>query len=743
MKIANFREYTGVLREIYTGEAMAETGSYYYALMSSGKKLNQKKNELRQKIAGLSQKIQTQAEIVRQATDKRRAGLEVNKLKKEKQALVKTLKDLQSSDHFNSLSNDAKICVCSGFLFQKYLTNEILKNNPLHFQKNSHGDLIVDASQLRHSDLFTQAAHVKDFIAAYMARYPEKVKTAGYFKTLLNKVDDWQGIMTFVDENFDKLNRQSKEQQDDIQSSHQGTEVVLTFPEEKLFLLRLCNPDALDYESRKMDHCVGKGGYDSDVSEGKTQIYSLRSEAEDGEWIPLATIEFKDGAVKQISGHKNQEVKDEYISATRESIYHLCQSRDMFELYRQKKVSGLKNCGYIFSADDYPIDLKNPPKEAHLKMISEDSPILKLFEPQNLTLDLYTFSFPLTEEKLNFIKKFKAIKNISMSQNKIDEPKEVKIENILETRETLQNFFKADDWLKRVDSELKNTLGFYEKFYSDKPKITFKNWEEVLNKYPQVWIDVINTQKPERINKIKTDTCAWPYMNYKNIEVDMVDVQGNVSKQTIDAVNSLRGIAGINVEKADLLETKELDFSRVKFLTVPQKSDLFGNPFMFREKWTVCSFLDDHVIILRENKNQPPLNKIKLPLDIKHFGYETEYNTKTTLPDFRHYPELESLQLNNLDLSDNKVIYLPKGIKYLAFYQCKFGEHPHMDLSGFENLRELRLNESDLSKIKKITLPQGLEKLETDNTIFNKDAKRPQLPKKTKTIRPAQGDREI
>ncbi len=237
---------------------MAETGNYYYALMSSGKRLNQKKNELRQKIAGLSQKIQIQAEIVRQATDKRRAGLEVNKLKKEKQALVKSLKDLQSSDHFNSLSNDAKICVCSGFLFQKYLTNEILKNNPLHFQKNSHGDLIVDASQLRHSDLFTQAAHVKDFIAAYMASYPEKVKTAGYFKTLLNKVDNWQGIMTFVDENFDKLNRQSKEQQDDIQSSHQGAEVVLTFPEEKLFLLRLCNPDALDYESRKWSIALAK-----------------------------------------------------------------------------------------------------------------------------------------------------------------------------------------------------------------------------------------------------------------------------------------------------------------------------------------------------------------------------------------------------------------------------------------------------------------------------------------------------
>ena len=593
--------------------------------------------------------------------------------------------------------------------------------------------------------MFTQAAHVKDFIAAYMARYPEKVKTAGYFKTLLNKVDNWQGIMTFVDEDFDKLSRQSKERQDDIQSSHQGTEVVLTFPEEKLYLLRLCNPDALDYESRKMDHCVGKGGYDSDVSEGKTQIYSLRSEAENGEWIPHATIEFKDGEVKQISGHKSQEIEDEYISAARESIYHLCQSRDMFELYRQKKVSGLKNCGYIFSVDDYPIDLKNPPKEAHLKMISEDSPILKLFEPQNLTLDLYTFSFPLTEEKLNFIKKFKSIKNISMSQDKIDKPQEVKMENILETRECIQKFFKTDDWLQRLDSEQQHSLGFYEKFYPDKPRFSIVDWEDASQKYPRIWIDVINTQEPERINKINTEAFAWPYLNYKNLEVNEVKIQGKVSSQTIAAVNSLRSLGGLNIEKADLSETKELDFSQVKFLTMPQnqKPDVFKCNFTFREKWTISSLFEDHAIILRENKNQPPLNKIKLPLDIKHFGYETEYNTKTTLPDFRRYPELESLQLNNLDLSDNKVIYLPKSIKYLAFYQCKFGEHPHMDLSGFENLRELRLNESDLSKIKKITLPQGLEKLETENTIFNKDAKRPQLPKKTKTIRPTQCGREI
>lgn len=850
MKIANFREYTGVLREIYAEEVMAETGSYYRALMSSGKNLNKKKNELRQKIAGLTQRIQTQAEIIRQTKDKRRAGLEVNKLKKEKQDFVKTLKELQASDPFNSLSNDAKICVCSGFLFQKYLTNEIIKNNPLNFQKNHHGDLIVDVSQLRHSDLFIQAAHVKDFIAAYMARYPQKVKTAGHFKTLLNHINDWQGVVTFVDENFDKLNRQSKGQQDDIQSSHQGMEMVLTFPEEKLYLVRLLNSAALDYESKKMDHCVGKGGYDSDVSEGKTQIYSVRSESEGGALIPHATIEFKDGVVKQISGHKNQEIEEAYIPAARESIYHLCQSRDMFELYRRKKVSGIQNCGYMFSADDFPIDLRNPPKKAHLKMISEDSPILKLFEPQNLTLDLYTFSFPLTEEKLNLIKKFKQIKTLdarghmqskeeawvtrqkllaftgeegvekfssnllreigfvydekntlhdltSLSQEitinsaykmqglrffmpadsvkvktfyigyEIDEatkeylqrfkaveklsvspeeiytPKDVKIENILETREFLQNFFKTDDWLQKVDIELQQALGFFEKLYPNRSGIFSVNWEN--DRYPRGWIDVINTPKPERIAKIKTNTSVWPYVNYKNVEIDTVNIQGKVSKQTIDAVNSLRSVAGLNIEKADFSGMTELDFGRLKFLTVQSKPEqgVLGRNFMFREKWAVCSFFDDHVIILRENKNQPPLSKIRLPSDIKHLCYETEDKTKTVLPDFRHYPELESLQLNNLDLSDNKVIYLPKGIKYLAFYQCKFGEHSHMDLSGFENLQELRLNESDLSGIKKLTLPQGLKKLETNKTIFNKDALRLKLLKKDTKVCLPRAEREI
>lgn len=39
MKIANFRDYVKVLREVYSRENMDELGNYYRALMASGSAL--------------------------------------------------------------------------------------------------------------------------------------------------------------------------------------------------------------------------------------------------------------------------------------------------------------------------------------------------------------------------------------------------------------------------------------------------------------------------------------------------------------------------------------------------------------------------------------------------------------------------------------------------------------------------------------------------------------------------------
>lgn len=109
-----------------------------------------------------------------------------------------------------------------------------------------------------------------------------------------------------MNDNFDKLNDTTELLPDNIKNSRKDTEVVLTFPQENLLLVKLKSATALDYETAKMDHCVGKGGYDKEVANGQTEIYSLRSIEPDGEWLPHGIIEFKDGKIAQVKGKQNK-----------------------------------------------------------------------------------------------------------------------------------------------------------------------------------------------------------------------------------------------------------------------------------------------------------------------------------------------------------------------------------------------------------------------------------------------------
>ena len=731
MKIANFREYTSVLRELYTGEAFAETGNYYYTLMASGKKLNLTKADLQNKIKVLNQQLQLQAQKIRECTDKKRAGLEMNKLKQNKQTLVKELKALQSADHFNMLSEDAKICVCSGFLFQKYLTGEIIQNNPLHFPTNDNGDMIVNPEQLRHSELYEQALHIKDFVAAYIARYPEKVKTAGHFKTLLNDIDNWQDLLAFVNDNFDKLNDTTELLPDNVKNSRKDTEVVLTFPKQNLLLVKLKSAAALDYETAKMEHCVGKGGYDKQVANGQTEIYSLRSIEPDGEWLPHGTIEFYEGKIAQIKGFQNKKIEEPFVSAIRKSILHLCQNNNIDELFQQKRCSDLKNCGYIITADNILVDLYNHPQEdIHLTYFDSNSDLLKFLSPKQLIIDRYNFQEDISEESIASLKKFKSIKQISIK-------KPERIKDVLSVRNLFYDSLQTQDLSTHIDEKSLNYLGFSQKWYPEKPITinitTPENALQFQKEYPSVLIDILKTKKTEYIQSISTQNPSFPLIKQELITVQSASIEGITTAQTIAQINKLAGVQILNIDNADFSKIKELDLRNLKFFTpdyIPQGSDLLWvKSAIFLEGFCIPQMVNDHVIIIKDCTDTPQAENIKLPQDIKHFMLALPEKEKFRLPDFRIYPELESLQINNLDLSDNKVIYLPQGIKYLAFYDCKFGAHPHMDLTGFKRLKELRLNRCDLSQIEKISLPQGVKELAIENAIFNKNCPIPTIPK--------------
>ena len=71
MVIANFREYTAVLRDVYSRDAMGEIGAYYQALTNSGEELKQQKLKLLEQIGARKREIDRQAQLIRTTTDKK------------------------------------------------------------------------------------------------------------------------------------------------------------------------------------------------------------------------------------------------------------------------------------------------------------------------------------------------------------------------------------------------------------------------------------------------------------------------------------------------------------------------------------------------------------------------------------------------------------------------------------------------------------------------------------------------
>ena len=115
---------------------------------------------------------------------------------------------------------------------------------------------------------------------------------------------------------------------------------------------QLMTPDALDFESEYMGHCVGKGSYDAGVESGKTKIYSIRDEH--GE--PHVTLEVRGTEVHQIKGKQNKAPVRKYVPAVQKFI----------ESQKFDVVNDLKNLGLI-RQDGKLYDVFNLPKNFVVK----------------------------------------------------------------------------------------------------------------------------------------------------------------------------------------------------------------------------------------------------------------------------------------------------------------------------------------------------------------------------------------
>lgn len=128
-------------------------------------------------------------------------------------------------------------------------------------------------------------------------------------------------------------------------ASLSGTKFIMDLPN-RMKAYQLITPEALDYESEYMGHCVGQGAYDKGVSDGSIQIYSIRDS--DGE--PHATLEVRGKDVYQCKGKGNKTPVQRYIPA----VQHFVDSQKFEIKHDMKNIGLIKQDGKYYSVYDLP-----------------------------------------------------------------------------------------------------------------------------------------------------------------------------------------------------------------------------------------------------------------------------------------------------------------------------------------------------------------------------------------------------
>ena len=171
--------------------------------------------------------------------------------------------------------------------------------------------------------------------------------------------------------------------------SLEGTEPVMDLAD-GMHIVRLTTPEALDFESEYMGHCVGKGIYDKVVKDGSVKIYSLRDE--NGE--PHATFEVRGKKIEQCKGKQDKAPVAKYRPYVQE-----------FVRAEKLEISGdVKNIGLIKCGGKY-YDIFNLPKDKKLVLNGDlDVSGMELTELPDLSNLIVKGYFDCSKNKLSSLR---------------------------------------------------------------------------------------------------------------------------------------------------------------------------------------------------------------------------------------------------------------------------------------------------------------------------------------------------
>ena len=158
------------------------------------------------------------------------------------------------------------------------------------------------------------------------------------FEKTLAQAEKWH-------EHMAELAAKKEKNEQMYKASLAGTQFIMDLPN-GMRAYQLMTPQALDFESEYMGHCVGRGGYDKDVTNGSVKIYSIR----DNNGEPHATLEVRGQNVFQCKGKGNKTPVQRYIPA----VQHFVEAQKLEIKHDMKNIGLIKQDGKYYSIYDLP-----------------------------------------------------------------------------------------------------------------------------------------------------------------------------------------------------------------------------------------------------------------------------------------------------------------------------------------------------------------------------------------------------
>lgn len=674
MKIANFKDFNAVLRELWSVSSIEEQENYLSELKASGAKRDTNRKKLAAEIKSIKYQInllRSKIKNIEMLEDKKDISAEIKEYQKLRVKAVKKYAEYDQASRFLALSHDARSYACTDTLLKKYLSAEIMQNNPLCFAKNDEGDIVVDVAALKDSPLYQDAAHIRDYVSAYLSEYPQKAKGASYFKTLLKNINSWNALQTVADDYFAEYNRREaagKSTAEIIQSSREGFEVVKTYPEQNLQAVRLISQSAFKYEGNEMGHCVA--GYYERCHKGESTIYSIRDNFAEGQLSPHATIEFKNGKIAQIKGHSDHAVNHRYMDVTRNFVMELAGLKSLDELKQTENIpaSELANLGFVKDQKGHSWDLmKLTDEEIHLESLYAYGDDLDAFDLEKINVKSLTLHGVITAKTIKAAGRLKGLTTMHLKKVKIAKEQFWDFNSLTELQSLrLEDFdFKKDLDLGKC-SNLKNLDIRFCRMADGTHLILSPSLEEIALQKPKNEKGFIRFESANNLKKITLDAHSYPTNRV------YITTPEELEKNSLDEFKTvLEELVTDNLEYLALQNFKFSDSDNFDFNTYPSLKHLS--------------------LISVENIAS---KQLCLPENLEMFHISD--STLSGIIDLHNCKNLTYFGMTSSDVRSADFL-LPQSIKEqkeLYLTTCKL--NPEFDFAPFENITSFKLGGNDI-----------------------------------------------